>query len=68
MVTAMDRVTARLGAAARPASDRGLQRGMCFPTRWDPFFPDYMTVAELYHYPTRHFEFHAHQLNLPAVS
>jgi hypothetical protein len=65
MVTAMDRLTARLARQRARESDRGLQRGMCFPTRWDPFFADYMTVADLYHYPTRHFEFHARQLNPP---
>ena len=68
MVTAMDRLTAQLARQRARESDRGLQWGMCFPTRWDPFFAGYMTVADLYHYPTRHFEFHARQLNLPAVS
>jgi hypothetical protein len=64
MVTAMDRVTANLARQRARESDRGLQRGMCFPTRWDPFFAGYMTVADLYHYPTQHFDFHARQLNL----
>jgi hypothetical protein len=64
MVRAMDRVTAHLIRRRARESDRGLRRGMCFPTRWDPFLRDYMTVADLYHYPTQHFEFHARQLNL----
>jgi hypothetical protein len=35
-----------------------------FPTRWDPFFKDRMTLAEVYHYPTQHFRFHEQQLTL----
>ncbi|MCT7351347.1 hypothetical protein N4P33_04080 [Streptomyces sp. 15-116A] len=37
---------------------------MCFPTRRDPFFKDVMTLEELYHYPTQHFDFHRGQLTL----
>ena len=44
-------------------SDRNLRRGMCFPTRWDPFFKSYMTLADVYHYPTQHFTFHRKQLS-----
>ncbi|MFF3336201.1 hypothetical protein ACFYWX_42905 [Streptomyces sp. NPDC002888] len=38
---------------------------MHYPTRWDPFFRDVMTIADLYRYPTRHFGFHRRQLTLP---
>ena len=34
-------------------------------TTWDPFFTGYMTLAELYRYPTRHFNHHRKQLTLP---
>ena len=37
---------------------------MHYPTRWDPFFADYMTLADLYRFPTQHFEFHQAQLTL----
>jgi hypothetical protein len=30
---------------------------MPYPTTWDPFFASYMTLADIYHYPTRHFRF-----------
>ena len=33
-------------------------------TSWDPFFADYMTLADIYHYPTQHFRFHQRQLTL----
>jgi len=42
---------------------RSLRCGMCFPARWDPFFKNYMTLADVYHYPTRHFMFHSKQLS-----
>jgi hypothetical protein len=35
-----------------------LARSMRFPTSWDPFFTDVMTLADVYHYPTQHFDFH----------
>jgi hypothetical protein len=39
---------------------------MHYPTRWDPFFGDFMTLADLYRFPTQHFDFHARQLTLDA--
>jgi DinB superfamily len=41
-----------------------LQRGMHFPVDWDPFFRDWMTVADVYHYATQHFDYHHRQLTL----
>jgi hypothetical protein len=61
-----DRVIAKLHARLDAESDAELTRGMHYPTRWDPFFDDYMTLADLYRYPTRHFEFHRDQLTLPS--
>ena len=63
----MDRVIAALQRKLARESDDASQRGMHFPTRWDPFFQDYMTLADLYRYPGRHFDFHAHQLTLTAT-
>jgi hypothetical protein len=37
---------------------------MHYPTTWDPFFDAYMTLADIYRYPTRHFRFHQRQLTL----
>ena len=59
-----DRVCDRLARRLARESDRSLDRGMCFPTRWDPFFQPYMTLREVYHYPTLHFAFHQRQLAL----
>jgi hypothetical protein len=38
---------------------------MPYPTRWDPFFREFMTLADLYRFPTQHFDFHHAQLTLP---
>jgi hypothetical protein len=59
-----DRVTTSLANALDRTRDASLRRGMCFPTRWDPFFKDYMTLADVFHYPTQHFDFHQRQLTL----
>ena len=37
---------------------------MYYPASWDPFFVRYMTLYDLYRYPTRHFDFHQRQLTL----
>ena len=45
-------------------SDEALARRMHFPVRWDPFFRDTMTLAQVYHYGTEHYDFHRLQLTL----
>jgi hypothetical protein len=37
---------------------------MHFPTDWDPYFRSTMTVREVYHYGTEHYEHHRGQLTL----
>lgn len=59
-----DRVIAALHRRLDGETDADLARGMHYPTRWDPFFRDDMTLADLYRFPTRHFEFHRRQLTL----
>jgi hypothetical protein len=38
---------------------------MHFPVSWDPFFRDYMTLPDVYHYVTQHYRHHRRQLTLP---
>ncbi|HVV23056.1 MAG TPA: DinB family protein [Pseudonocardiaceae bacterium] len=64
MGTWFDHVIATLHRRLDAETDANLLRGMHYPTRWDPFFRDYMTLADLYRYPTQHFEFHRRQLTL----
>jgi DinB superfamily len=60
-----DRVIDSLTRHLDAESEAALHQGMHFPPGWDPFFEDFMTLADLYRYPTRHFEFHRQQLTLP---
>ena len=59
-----DGVLASLERHLAAEEETDLARSMAFPTRWDPFFRDVMTVADVYGYATHHFEFHARQLTL----
>ncbi len=60
----MDRIVASLHRALDHESAADLRRGMHYPTSWDPFFQDYMTLPDIYHFATQHFDFHARQLTL----
>ncbi|MEO3761081.1 DinB family protein [Mycobacterium sp. B14F4] len=64
----LDRMTASLQRKLARESDASLRRGMCFPTRWDPFFADYMTLADVYRFPGQHFDFHKDQLTLDSTA
>ncbi|HEX7427028.1 MAG TPA: DinB family protein [Mycobacterium sp.] len=57
----MDRVIASLQRKLARESDDSLRRGMHFPTWWDPFFKDYMTLEDVYRYPGKHPDFHKRQ-------
>jgi hypothetical protein len=59
-----DRVIASLHRRLDAETDAHLRRGMHYPVRWDPFFKEFMTLADIYHYPTQHFGFHQRQLTL----
>jgi DinB superfamily len=67
MVWVFDRITARLQASVRRADDRALARGMHFPAGWDPYFTDYMTFLDVYHYGTQHYDHHRAQLTLDTL-
>jgi hypothetical protein len=60
----IDRVIASLHRHLGAETDRALRRQMPFPTKWDPYFTDRMTVADAYHYSTQHFDFHRQQLTV----
>lgn len=62
--TLFERVIASLHQLLDAEAEDNLGRSMCFPSRWDPFFHDRMTLAEVYHFPTQHFDFHRDQLTL----
>ena len=64
MTRMLDRVIAVLQRHLERETGSALRRGMHYPITWDPFFADYMTLADIYHYPTQHFRFHQRQLTL----
>ena len=64
MTGMLDRVIAALQQRLQREPESALRRGMHYPTTWDPFFADFMTLADVYRYPTRHFRFHQRQLTL----
>jgi hypothetical protein len=61
-----DRTIAALQRHLAREPEDGLRRGMAFPTSWDPYFAPHMTLADVYRYPSRHFEHHRRQLSLHA--
>jgi hypothetical protein len=62
----MDTTVASLHRKLDAETEESLRLSMHFPEKWDPFFVDTMTVLEVYHYATVHFDFHRDQLTLPA--
>jgi hypothetical protein len=64
MEAKMDRTLATLHRRLDLENAASLSRGMHYPPRWDPFFHDWMTRADLYRYPTQHYDFHRAQLTL----
>lgn len=60
----LDRTLDRLHQRLDAETDTALARRMHFPVGWDPFFRDTMTLADVYHYATQHYDFHRRQLTL----
>ena len=67
MLRKFDAVVGRLESHLATESGADLARSMAFPVRWDPFFKPVMTLMDVYHYPTQHFEFHRRQLTLAGI-
>jgi hypothetical protein len=64
MAALLDRTLRALQRRLAAETDTGLALTMRFPTAWDPYFRPEMTVAEVYHYGTQHFDHHRRQLAL----
>ena len=60
----LDRVVDALQRSIHRAPDSAFGSGMYFPTRWDPYFREYMTLTDVYRYPGRHYDHHRRQLNI----
>jgi hypothetical protein len=66
MTALMDRTIRTLQRKLAGETEEGLALTMHFPTSWDPYFQDTMSVFDVYHYGTQHFDHHRTQLTLPA--
>jgi hypothetical protein len=67
MVRLMDRTISGLQESLQRETNAALERGMHFPVGWDPYFLDLMTLLDVYHYPTQHYDHHRRQLTLAGV-
>jgi hypothetical protein len=63
----MRRVIRDLHLSLQRRTDDELSRGMHFPVGWDPYFKDFMTLREVYHYPTQHYQHHRRQLTFTGM-
>ena len=59
-----DRTLASLHARLEAEPDDALARAMHMPVSWDPYFRDWMSLAEIYHYGTQHYDHHRRQLTI----
>ncbi|MBK0868731.1 DinB family protein [Saccharopolyspora sp. HNM0986] len=68
MASRVDRVIAALHRRLDAETEADLACGTHYPTRWDPCFQEFMTLADVYRFPTQHFDFHRRQLTLDNAS
>jgi hypothetical protein len=64
LVTLLDRTLDALHRGLDQEPGDRLAARMCFPVGWDPFFAETMSLLDVYHYGTVHFDFHQQQLTL----
>jgi hypothetical protein len=60
----LKRTIAHLNDRLDGEQEAALQWRMHFPVGWDPFFKDVMTLADVYHFGTQHFNYNRTQLAL----
>jgi hypothetical protein len=66
MAALLDRTIAALRRSLEAENQYGLNLRMAFPGSWDPYFTETMTVLDVYHFGTQHFDHHRRQLTLAA--
>jgi hypothetical protein len=64
MARLMDRTLRALQRKFAVETDNSLNLIMHFPSAWDPYFNPTMSVLDVYHYGTQHFDHHKRQLTL----
>jgi hypothetical protein len=64
MTMLMDSTVDVIGRRLAAETPAGLALTMHFPTRWDPYFQPTMSVLDIYHYGTQHYDHHHRQLSM----
>ena len=64
MVALLDRTVDALQRKLAAETAPSLALTMHFPTAWDPYFKPTMTVLDVYHFGTQHYDHHRRQLTL----
>lgn len=64
----MNRVIDKLQRSLAGERDDAFERGMHYPVRWDPYFREYMTLADIYRYPGQHYDHHRRQLTIAKLN
>jgi hypothetical protein len=64
MTALLDRTINALDRSLAAETEPGLALTMHFPTTWDPYFKPTMSVLDVYHFGTQHFDHHRRQLTL----
>jgi hypothetical protein len=59
----LDRMIGALKRKLAAETDESLALSMHFPTAWDPYFKPTMSVLDVYHFGTQHYDHHRRQLN-----
>jgi hypothetical protein len=66
MTALLDRVMRSLHRRLATETERSANLRMHMPTDWDPYFTPTMSVLDVYHFGTQHFDHHRRQLTLAA--
>ena len=64
MAALLDRTIQALHRSLADETAQSLALAMHFPTAWDPYFKPTMSVLDVYHFATQHFDHHRQQLTL----
>ena len=59
----LDRTIDALQRKLATETDASLALSMHFPTAWDPYFTPVMSVLDVYHFATAHYDHHRRQLD-----
>ncbi|GAA4986141.1 hypothetical protein GCM10025792_37440 [Pseudonocardia tropica] len=66
MTALLDTVIGSLQRRLTTETERSLASSIYVPTDWDPYFTPTMSVLDVYHFGTQHFDHHRRQLTIAA--